>query len=41
MANDMKTSKTKKGGEISYPSYKEATVRCACGNEFITRSTKI
>ena len=23
-----------------HPNYKEATVTCACGNEFITRSTK-
>jgi len=23
-----------------HPEYKETTVRCACGNEFVTRSTK-
>ena len=23
-----------------HPAYKEAKVRCACGNEFVTRSTK-
>ena len=23
-----------------HPSYAEATVRCTCGNEFVTRSTK-
>ncbi|WP_099204364.1 50S ribosomal protein L31 [Scatolibacter rhodanostii] len=23
-----------------HPDYKEATVKCACGNEFTTRSTK-
>lgn len=23
-----------------HPKYEEATVRCACGNEFATRSTK-
>lgn len=40
MANDMKNSKSKKGGEISYPEYREATVKCACGNEFTTMSTK-
>ncbi len=37
---DEKTQKRKKSGEIEYPPYVEAKVKCACGNEFSTMSTK-
>ena len=35
-----KAQKGKKGGEIEYPPYVESKVKCACGNEFVTMSTK-
>lgn len=40
MADNAKAQKGKKGGEIAYPAYIEAKVKCACGNEFTTMSTK-
>lgn len=33
-------AKSKKSAELEYPEYVEATVACACGNTFKTRSTK-
>lgn len=40
MATSANSSKTKKKAEISYPEYVEAKVRCSCGAEFTTMSTK-
>lgn len=36
----MKDTKNKKSVEVSYPEYVETEVRCSCGAEFKTRSTK-
>lgn len=35
-----KAVKNKKSGEQAYPEYVESKVKCACGNEFTTMSTK-
>ena len=38
--NKPQASKSKKSVELKYPEYVEAKVRCACGAEFETMSTK-
>lgn len=40
MAVAAKASKSKKNVEIKYPEYVKSKVRCACGAEFETMSTK-
>lgn len=40
LAGDIKKEKSKKGGELKFPEYIEAKVKCACGNEFTTMSTR-
>ncbi len=40
MAGNNKVTSNKKSVKMEYPPYVEAKVRCSCGSEFTTMSTK-